>query len=429
MLKRPISNILSSNIQKDDLNLAFSLLFKPKELQDGQILEYYEKASANGSFWPKNANFSPIFTHKYYFPFNSGRSSLLAILGSLNLNEGNEIIIQAFTCTAVISPIIKAELKPIYCDIDNNLNLDPNDLIKKITPNTKVVIAQHTFGFPAQIEKIAQICKENNLILIEDCAHCLGNKINNRYLGTFGDIAFYSFGRDKVVSAGFGGMVGVNDDIIANRLKNFSENLEFPKSSWTIKQILHPIFINYCILPLYNFLSIGKIIGKLFLILNITAKSVYDDEKKGKWSPFFPKKMPGALKILTNNQLFKLLIFQQRRKDIASFYSNNIPNGFIPGFQNINNNIYLIRYPILINDVSKKKKILNFLNKKGIYLYDGWSDSIIVPPDSDINKFKYKSGTCPNAERLVPQIINLPTHININLANAKEIIETLKQCK
>jgi dTDP-4-amino-4,6-dideoxygalactose transaminase len=429
MFKRPISNILSSNIQKDDLHLAISLLFKPKELTNGQILDCYEKTAQDGSFWPKNAYFSPVFTHKHYFSFNAGRSALLAILGCLNLNEGNEIVVQAFTCTAVVSPIIKAGLEPVYCDIDNNLNLDPNDLIEKITLNTKAVIVQHTFGYPAQIEKIAQVCKENNLILIEDCAHCLGNKINNRYLGTFGDIAFYSFGRDKVVSAGFGGMVGVNDDTIAQRLNNYMGEIDFPKKSWTIKQIFHPIIINYFVLPLYDFLALGKIIAKLFLIFNLTAKSVYDIEKKGKWSPSFPKKMPSALKILANNQLEKLAMFQERRKNIVAYYSKNICDGFSPAFGNINDGTYLIRYPLLINDVSKKKKLLNCLNKKGIYLYDGWADSIIVPPDSDINKFKYKQGSCLNAEKLAPQIINLPTHINISLADARDIMQTLKQCK
>ncbi len=88
---------------------------------------------------------------------------------------------QAFTCNAVSNPIFWAGAKPIYVDIDETYNMDPADLKNKISSKTKAVIVQHTFGVPAQIEKIQEICKKNKLILIEDMAHALGSKYQGNY--------------------------------------------------------------------------------------------------------------------------------------------------------------------------------------------------------------------------------------------------------
>jgi len=430
MIKRPISNILLSNIQKDDLSLYLSLLFNAREQGEGKILAYNEKTSQNGSFWPNNTDFNAIFSFNHLFSLNAGRSAFLAILECLELEKKSEIIIQAFTCTALASPIIKAGFKPIYADIDDNLNIDPQSLEEKITDKTKAVVVQHTFGYPAQIEKIQEICKKYNLLLIEDCAHCIGIKYKDKYLGQFGDISFFSFGRDKIITAGYGGMIGTNSDLIAQRLKNYISNLDYPDKFWTFKQILHPILINYFVLPFYNFGFIGKAFGKLFLILNLTSKSVYKKEKEGKWVNYFPKKMPGALKILANNQLQKIEQFQTHRREICEFYIKNIPNGFSLVFKNEKDiQTSFMRFPILINNPDKKEKLLSCLEKKGIYLYDGWSDSVILPPDSNQEKFLYKKGSCPKAENLAQKIINLPTHINLSAQDAQYLITAIQQCK
>ncbi len=426
MIKKPISNILSSNIQNDDLKLCLSLLFNDTEKQSGKILEYYEKSSQNGGFWPKNAFFDEVFSFKYIFPINAGRSALLAILECLELPKSSEIMIQAFTCTAAINPIIKAGFKPIYADIDSELNIDPNDIEKKITDNTKAIIVQHTFGNPAQIQKIKELCKNKNIFLIEDCAHCLGIKYQEKYLGQFGDLAFFSFGRDKMLSAGFGGMIATNNDTIAQRLNNYISNLDYPDNSWTFKQLLHPLLISKIIVPVYEFFSLGKFLGKIFLFLGITSKSVYDSEKQGKWPNIFPKKMPGALKVLTLNQLNKLELFLKHRQKISSYYLQNIPKEISPVFKNTGS---FIRFPILINDSEKKKQIIHTMAKNGIYLYDGWSDAVILPPDAKQERFFYKADSCPNAQNLSKQIINLPTHINIDEKDAQRIISILKQCK
>lgn len=112
------------------------------------------------------------------------------------------MILQAYTCVSVSNAIIATGAKPIYVDIDaQTLNINPQLIEKHITQKTKAIIVQHTFGIPADIHAIQSIVKKHQLFFIEDCAHALGAQYKEKMVGSFGDIAVYSFGRDKVISS------------------------------------------------------------------------------------------------------------------------------------------------------------------------------------------------------------------------------------
>ena len=175
---KTVSISLSPNTEKDDVNLAIKERFKKSKKN---YIEIFEN------------NFKKHLSFKYVFSLNSGRSALMLILKALDIKAHDEIIVQAFTCNAVINPILQKKAKPIYIDVDKTLNIDPKKIEARITKKTKAIIIQHTFGYPAEIEEIQKIAKKHNLFLIEDCAHALGAKYNNEYCGTFGDVAFFSF--------------------------------------------------------------------------------------------------------------------------------------------------------------------------------------------------------------------------------------------
>ncbi|OQX00669.1 hypothetical protein BWK69_00990, partial [Candidatus Parcubacteria bacterium A4] len=206
---KPISISLSPNTERDDVWLAFKLLFGWWSAKnDGLMVEKLEE------------EFRKELGVKYAIAFNSGRSSLMAILNSLEIEKGSEILLQAFTCNAVPNPVLWSGLKPIFVDCDEKtFNINPDNLKRKITPQSKAVIVQHTFGLPADLDEISKICKENNLILIEDCAHSLGAIYKGKKVGMFGKASFFSFSRDKVISSVYGGMVATNDEGLAQKLK------------------------------------------------------------------------------------------------------------------------------------------------------------------------------------------------------------------
>ncbi len=151
--------------------------------------------------------FAKKMRSKYSLAVTSGTAALRVALSSLNLKPGDEIITQSFTFVATVEAIVESKAVPVCSEIDKTLNMDPEDLIKKITKKTKAVIVVHMLGVPCRIKEIKEICKKHKLILIEDTAWGCGGKLNKKYLGTIGDIGAYSFDFAKTITTGEGGML------------------------------------------------------------------------------------------------------------------------------------------------------------------------------------------------------------------------------
>ncbi len=411
---KPIMISLSPNVESDDIWLAFKLIFRPWQWKKGKKIKKIED------------KFKDYLKVKYAFSFNSGRSALLAILSSLNIKKGDEIIIQAFTCNAVINPILSLGAKPIFVDIDEKININPKKIEEKITSQTKAIIIQHTFGWPAEIKEIIKIAQENNLYLIEDVAHSLGAEYNREKIGTFGDVAFFSFGRDKIISSVFGGMAVSNNEKIGEKIRVFQRNIPQPSNFWILQQLLHPVLVNYFVLPAYKIHpDFGKIVLGGLQKIFVLSKAVSKKEKNGQLGKNFPKKMPNSLASLAINQFQKLEKLNNHRREIAHLYGEQLKNILkIPLVEEKELTPVFMRFPVLISN-GETDKILKEARKKRIYLNDGWRKSPIVPPDTKIEKIGYKKGTCPRAEKLAKEIINLPTHINISKKEAEKLIEFL----
>ena len=419
---KPISISLSPNVEKDDVKLALDLIMRPWFWKRGKAIKELED------------EFKKYLGAKYAFSVNSGRSSLYAILKTLELEKGSEVLLQAFTCNAVPNPILWAGLEPIYADCDkDNFNIDIEDLKAKISPKTKAVIIQHTFGLPANMDEIKRVCEVNNLILIEDCAHSLGAEFKGQKVGTFGKAAFFSFSRDKVISSVYGGVAVTNDEKIGEALRQAQGKMGFPNPFWIFQQIFHPIFLNYIILPIYNFLDLGKMFLVLSQWIHILSKAVSSKEKKGQRPDYFPKALPNAMATMAYNQFGKLEKFEAARKNLFNFYIENLKNCpfALPqmpaspsqGGQAGVKQSYL-RFTIKHKDA--QEIIYDAWHKQNILLGD-WYTTPIAPFDTKIEKMHYKTGMCPTAERLAKITLNLPTHINISKKDADRIINFLKK--
>ena len=137
----------------------------------------------------------------------SGTSALRVALASLGIKEGDEVITQSFTFVATVEAIIESRAVPIIAEIDSTLNMDPNDLEKKINKNTKAIIAVHMLGVPARLKEIKEIADKYGIYLIEDTAWGCGGYYNDIPLGTYGEIGTYSFDFAKTMTTGEGGMI------------------------------------------------------------------------------------------------------------------------------------------------------------------------------------------------------------------------------
>lgn len=151
--------------------------------------------------------FKKFIKSNYALGVTSGTAALRVALSTLDLKPTDEVITQAFTFVATVEAIVESNAIPVCLNIDNTLNLDPFELEKKITSKTKAVIVVHMLGVTADIIKIRKICHKKSITLIEDTAWGCGAKVNNQFLGTFGDIGTYSFDAAKTLTTGEGGMV------------------------------------------------------------------------------------------------------------------------------------------------------------------------------------------------------------------------------
>ncbi len=402
---------LSPNTREDDLMLTLKTLLIPSCWQSGNAVAELEDA------------FRHYFTVKSAFSFVSGRTALFAILKSLGIKEGDEILIQAYTCVAVAEPILWCQAKPIYVDCETDFNLSPEDLPKKITPHCKAIIVQHTFGQPAQLEKIISFAKEHNLWLIEDGAHSLGSIYQGQKIGTFGIASFWSFGRDKVISSTFGGMVTTDNAELAQKIHALKNSFLPPGKIWIGRQLLHPLVL-WSAKKTYRFLALGKIILELAKRLKIISLAVEAPEKRGEAPTFAFYQMPNALAALALNQFKKLEFFNQHRKKIAAFYTQALRNNFcfiFPPTKENSESIHL-RYTLLN---PQAPQIIREALQNGIEL-GNWYNAPIAPKGVDYAKVYYTLGSCPQAEKLSKQSVNLPTHIQITEKDAQKIVDFIR---
>lgn len=138
---------------------------------------------------------------------SSGTAALRVAIAAAGLGPGDEIIIPAFTFVATAEAIIESGATPVCVDIDETLNLSPSALELAVSTRTKAVIVVHMLGTPARLGAIQDICKKNDLLLIEDTAWGCGGSLEGRPLGTWGDIGAFSFDYAKTMTTGEGGMV------------------------------------------------------------------------------------------------------------------------------------------------------------------------------------------------------------------------------
>ena len=163
---------------------------------------------------------------------NSGSSAnLLAFQCLINpyrkkkLNPGDEVLIPALCWSTSLWPIIQSGLKPKFVDIDlKTLNIDLNDLKKKITKKTKAIMLVHVLGNCTDMTQLIKTVKKNKLILIEDTCESLGSKYKNKYLGSFGDFSSFSFYTSHQISSGEGGMISCKDKDDLEILKSLRQH-------------------------------------------------------------------------------------------------------------------------------------------------------------------------------------------------------------
>ncbi len=173
------------------------------------------------SLGPKVREFEEAFakyiSRKRAVAVNSGTSGLFLCMLALGLGPGDEVITTPFTFIASATSIMMAGATPVFVDIDpESLNIDAAKIESKITDRTKAILPVEVFGNPAGIDKVCEIAKKHNLVVIEDSCEALGSTLSGKKVGTFGTMSVFAFYPNKQITTGEGGMVLTDDDDLAD---------------------------------------------------------------------------------------------------------------------------------------------------------------------------------------------------------------------
>ena len=308
---------------------------------------------------------------KYAVAIANGTAALHAACYAAGIGEGDEVITTPITFAASSNCVLYCGGKPVFADIDEKTyNISPEDIERKITSATKAIIAVHFTGQPCEMEKIHNIARKHNLIVIEDAAHALGAQYKGKMVGSISDMTTFSFHPVKHITTGEGGMILTNNDKLYQRLKLFRTHgitrddklMTKNDGSWYYEQL--DLGFNYRITDIQCALGIS--------------------------------------------QMDKLPEFLNKRKNIAARYNEAFAcndNIQIPYQESGCDNAWHL-YVIRIKN-GKRKEVFEKLRKAGIGVNVHY---IPVYQHPYYRNHGYKDIICPNAEEYYKECISLPLY-------------------
>ena len=362
-------------ITKDDKNAVLNAL-NSTLLTDGPKLRKFESL------------FAKFTGAKFAVGVSNGTSALHLSLKALGIGKGSEVVIPNMTFIATASSVLLSGATPVLVDVNEDLNVSIDSIKKSITSKTRAIIPVHFAGRTCKIKEITSIAKKNNLSIIEDCAHGIGAKVNNKHVGTFGQLGCFSFYPTKNFTTVEGGMVITNSKKLA----------DFVRSARN-----HGISKN-----LLSRFSRGK-------------PWDYDVENPG-----YNYRLDEIRASLGINQMKRITKMNLLRKKAANYYTEKLGNvnGIVVPDKSINaehvHHLYVIRiteeYPIT------RDMLFNKLLKRGI------RTSVHYKPLHMFTAFKKMakiSGSLANSKGVYSQILSLPIYPSISKKQQDLVIHNI----
>lgn len=338
-------------------------------------------------------NLCRITGAKYAVAVSNGTAALHVACLAAGIHEGDEVITTPMTFAASANCALYCGAKPVFADIDpETYNISPASIREHITENTKAIVAVDFTGQAVELDEIQQICKEYNLILIEDAAHSLGTTYNGCSVGSIADMTAFSFHPVKTVTGGEGGAVLTNNKELFNKLILFRSHAITRDAS----QMVHPTGEGWY----YEQVDLG-----------------------------YNYRLTDFQAALLSSQLSKLEKFSLRRKEIVKMYDE--------GFSQIPE--VTVQKEIAESDTTRHLYILRFnlnmLNASRREIFDAlWAENIhcnvhYIPVyyHPYYQKLGYAKGLCPNAEEVYEEIITMPLYYSMTNDDVHDVIAAVKK--
>ncbi len=354
--------------------------------------------SVDESQWQETENIrrlhqqiSTIWQTPWVASFMGGRASLFAVIRTLGLKPGDQIVIPAFTCQCVANAISFNGIEVLFADIETDTyGLSARGLKNVLTQRTKAILIQYTFGLVCRdLEELLSIAHQNGLWVIEDCAHATGGTWRGRLLGTLGDIAFFSSERSKIVNTVHGGWVITANPLLGEKLNTVYLHSPAPDVHYTRRLLL----------TLRH--AFAELKGRNPVLNFEPVPQMQPAELSGLFTQQYSWKMSEPVAQLLILQLSKLEFILSRRNQGAAFWlewtrEQGLPQ---PAFRKDALNAWL-RFPLLLTE--SKSSTINKLEKSLNVEAGVWFTTPIHPQPCNLPH-------CPEGTKASRYCINLPT--------------------
>lgn len=354
-------------IGDEEINAVVEVL-KSGMLASGKEVEAFER------------EFAQYLGAKYGIATCNGTTALDVALKALKIKEGDKVITTPFTFIASANSILFQGAKPIFADIDpKTFNLNPDDVLEKITDKTKAILVVHLYGQPADMKAFKEIAEDYKLYLIEDCAQAHGAEFEGQKVGTFGDIAAFSFYPTKNMTTGEGGMVITNNEELARRAK---------------------------------------------LLINHGQTKKYYHEELG-----YNLRMTNIAAAIGRAQLKKLDKWNAKRAENAKLLTEGISKikGLTPPYVDPRVKHVFHQYVIRVEDdfPLTRNELMEKLREKGIGTAVHYPMPVHWQPL--YQKLGYPKECCPNAVEASMRVLSLPVHPAVSEEDVAYIINALRE--
>ena len=395
-----------------------------RQLKNIFLNKKYDSVDFIKKFFELNEEYNLNFVFK-------ARIGLFHILSFLfkNNKTKNKIILSSFTVFDMINMILLSGFEPIFIDHYKNssqINIDQlKEKINEFNDEVGAVLLTHYNVNNSELSEISNICKQNKIILIEDCAISIGSKFDNDYVGKFGDYSIFSFGFYKFINVLSGGMIFSKNKDFYNFVIEKEKNWEEIKIYNLYKLIIKSFFVR---------LISSKIIFKLiFPIIKFAYKNditlikkLLTNDPKPHKKENFPSEYKFRLSQTQINDIifqFKNLKYLRKLREINyRAYSEGIKNEKIIFFHNkqnlLNENAYL-NFPIIVKD---KNKFISYMLDNEIDISPQFYRSV-----NELSFLSKYSKTTKLIQDSVSNLVTLPTYSGINKYYIRKIIETINR--
>jgi len=218
-------------------------------LRSKRLFRYYGPYEGPSKVAQFEKEFAAFMGTDYALGVTSGTAALICALQGLGIGPGMEVIVPAYTWIASASAVVAVGAVPVMAEVDESLTIDPDDLEKKITPFTRAVMPVHMRGAPCRMDRVLEIARKHDLLVLEDTAQADGASFQGRRLGSFGDAGAFSLQFNKIITSGEGGAVITNDpevhiravmfhDVIGGLRNNVPEAQVLPGINFRMPELL-----------------------------------------------------------------------------------------------------------------------------------------------------------------------------------------------